>query len=432
MLFRTWAFVIALFFVLGAYDTIFPSAPPQWMEADFGTVHRSGELPSSRLTLKGGDIGSDLLYTERFHRINSLSFILVPEDTPADSKPEARILYKVPTPKDTDENNLTQVAVTLVPESFSGCISETSDPEKVKFLVDSGYQVKLPLLEMTPCSREAAPASPLNSYWGLLGLPVVLYGLWQFLRLFRLCYRERREAAAEVDDRLMPEDLSLGETVRTAKAGFNRWKLLRESCLDAACHYVPRLALYRLKDALPRDVGRVSLGAWRQLRDARREGRLGETLREMGRNPLIVVSNVSALVLLLSTLILSGRQLEAVAAMVGAGIFFGLWFVYARYLGMSRRKALSATFVYCLAAMLWLSGMPQLLQEEGVLIKLPFLSDSMTVIHPDLLSLPWVVLFAPLSYVVLVYLGRGVIRYFSGGLEFDYSGKKVVLSDEDS
>ena len=34
--------------------------------------------------------------------------------------------------------------------------------------------------------------------------------------------------------------------------------------------------------------------------------------------------------------------------------------------------------------------------------------------------------------LALVLYYAAWIRYFSGGLEFDYSGKKVVLSDEDS
>jgi hypothetical protein len=432
MLYRTWAFVAALFLLINAFASLFPKSQEPLVHADFETLLRTGKAPGKRIVVDGGALADSIVYTykPKNSKVKDVSFFLVSDMPPADKAqpPEVAAIITVPVPTDVTEKELDALLPSLMPTTVEGCVGQTEDADKLKRILESGYRVKSPLMTISQC---AAPASEGGSPWGFLALPVVLFGLYRFLRLFRLAYLERRQAMEDVDENFIPSEISVKETLRTAKAGFGRWQLLRESFFDAAAVYVPLLALYRFKEALPRDLARVSGGAIRQCLQARREGRVGEHLRQVFAQRHVIASNLLALAMMLAgfTSVFSEHDDSSLALLPG---LVAVWLMYFKYLGLTKRKAFYATLASAFAAFALLSAIPDNIVKEGILLKLPFTDGEAAVIHPDLLSLPWAAVYAPLCYLLLVYLNRAIARYFSGGIEVTYGGRQVVFADEES
>jgi hypothetical protein len=410
MLYRTWVFFIAFaafMFLLGSSGST-PLEPP--VDVDVEVLHKTGAVSARHIEIVDGDWGDDFFYSSSRNKIKAVLFPLLPEsqiDLGA-ARPEIRILFKVPVPKGTSEDGLDAMIPDLLPESRRGCVSEIDDDTTVKGLLNSGYQVKTPLVVISPCvvDLEARPMS----LWGLLALPILGFGLFRFLRLFRRGYVDRKSEAGYVDEPALPAEVSVKEAIRSAKAGFSQWQMLRESFLDALMFYVPDLVFYRLKEALPLELAKASLGAVRQAIQARRDGRLREHLGELARDRLVVASNASSLALVLVMLLLAAIDAKGLGALFSLALFLAYWLFFARYLRLGARKAFSVAFVFGFIGIAAAEVIPMVVEKEGYLLRLPLIDAS--VIHVDLLSLPFLPVYALFCYVVLTYLYRGVFSYF--------------------
>ncbi len=303
---------------------------PTAQDVSFEQVERDG-------TFSGGKIhfdewawsGAYLSFSQLGNQYAYLPF-LTPDHILGDNK-TVRILYKAQFPKGTKESEIDALVKSVVPEELEGCAASLNDEEVYKELIRAGYSVKMPMVTISACPQASAAktasavALPILIPIGILCTLIWAFGVYRFILVFRSSYRSRKQDLNDLDNRVIPEAATLGEGVRAVRTSVRHWSLLRESFLDALCHYAPSLMMGRIvKEALPKEFGRLSASVFKEANQARREGHLKDFLRDKAKDPFASSIGIYAILVMLQ--IVLARSMGTLVALTGFSTFFVSWY----------------------------------------------------------------------------------------------------------
>ncbi|MDP5239879.1 hypothetical protein Q9Q94_10065 [Uliginosibacterium sp. 31-16] len=406
-------------------------------EVAFAQLEQDGVFPEGKIHFDEWAWSGAFLPFKHWGRYSAYLPFMTPENYLSDEK-TVRILYAADFSQEAKEADLEKLVESIVPTELEGCAKSLSDDDVFKELVRAGFTVKMPMIVVSACPEYSEPVagkgSPGLSVPFLLGITCTLlwlFGVFRFIQVFRAHYlSRRREIGESLDNRIVPASVSVNEGVRAAKTGLRHWSLLKESFLDAVCHYAPSMMTARLiKTAIPKEFAKVSFGVFREMNQARREGRFKGYLVERLRDPLASSINIYAALIALQ--ILLARSLAEFMALTGLGTFILSWHLATRRCGLRARKGFSAAFCLNFVTMSVISLAVEFAGKEGVLLKLPFFSEYAKVVYFDLLSFPWVLLTAIVGYAVAAFIFRFGILFFRDKVEVSLGEQRVSLSDNE-
>lgn len=406
-------------------------------EVSFTQLEQDGDAPEGKIHFDEWAWSGAYLPFKHWGRYSAYLPFMTPDHYLGDEK-IVRILYLADFSREAKEDDLEKLVESVVPAELEGCAKTLSDDDVFKELVRAGFTVKMPMIVVSACPEHAEPVTgkaperlsvpfPLGIGCTLLWL----FGVFRFMQVFRAHYLlRRREIGENLDNQIVPASVSVDEGVRAARTGLRHWSLLKESFLDAVCHYAPSMMTARLiKTAIPKEFAKVSFGVIREMNQARRDGRFKDYLIEKARDPL--ASSVNIYAALIALQILLTRSLAEFMVLTGLGTLILSWYLATRRCGLRARKGFTAAFCLNFVTMAVISLAVEFAGKEGVLLKLPFFSEYAKVVYFDLLDFPWVVLTAILGYAVAAFIFRFGILFFRDKVEVSLGEQRVSLSDNE-
>ena len=206
------------------------------------------------------------------------------------------------------------------------------------------------------------------------------------------------------------------------------WSLLRESALDALCHYAPSLMTARIvKEALPKEFKRLSVSAIKEANEARRQGQFKRFLRAKASDPFSSAIGIYS-IFVMSQIVLA-RAIGDFITLTAFLTFFLSWYLAAKRCNLTRRKGFSAAFCANFVLLGIIAFVCDYSSKEGLLLKLPFFSEYARVVYLDLLELPWSVPFAVVAAAVAAFIFRFAILFFRDKVEVSLGERRISLGE---
>lgn len=357
---------------------------------------------------------------------------LVDEQRVFDEKPPVKVLASptIPDGVKLDQIESHPVLKTFSPWEFRGCLQTFDDTDAVKELITAGYAPQLPLLVQRPCDLQSAKTE-LHWLHGI-ALLITLYGLFKFALAWRTAFVSRKAIMDHPLSEIMPKAATLSEAVRTAKTGYSTWRLFRESFLDAAQSFYPRLIVLRLKESMPLELAKESTGIFKEFLLAYRRNEARAFCTEKFAEPPFKLTAIAALLSFLALLAfpILGPDMIALPLFIGMGLLIVL---IKRWYALTIKKAfyvVGGTAVLISALLVFVQTE---IVERGFLFSIPYLLESPSLLKPQVFTYPHLAWFSLLMLPISAFTFRKVLDYFTVGATIDVGGRtEKVLHTENT